>query len=245
MYEEEQEQTVPISPPPTAEQTVVVCGTAGGVGTSVISALLAEYRAATTLGGASWWIDAAGNDGDLHQRLRATGDPVLLRSTLGAGLWPLPEEATVTDAILNAWRFGAVPVVDAGARPLTILDDLCEPEMSVVTPILVVGPRPDLLNRAREIFTEWERTGVLRRAIVVICNQIPGLDHQGLTGLLTDVVSGQVAGVVGMDYEPVLGEGTALDREAQERFAPHTWEVLQALVTHTTAARPQSPAAQQ
>ncbi|MFW0783707.1 hypothetical protein AAFP35_04240 [Gordonia sp. CPCC 206044] len=237
MSEEAQGSTEPINPPATAERTVVVAGTAGGVGTSVISALLAEYRAAASLGGSSWWVDAAGNDGDLHQRLRATGDPALLRSTLGAGLWPLPEDATVTDAILNAWRFGSTPVVDAGARPLTVLDDLTEPEMVDVTPVLVVGPRPDLLNRAREIFTEWDQTGVLRRAIVVICNQIPGLNHKALTDMLIGVVSGKVAGVVGFEYEPVLGEGTALDRDAQQRFAPATWASLQALAAATVNGR--------
>ncbi|WAC57654.1 hypothetical protein [Gordonia sp. SL306] len=232
MSEDAQGQSGPIRPPDTAERSVVVCGTAGGVGASVVSALLAEYRAATSLGGASWWVDAAGNDGDLHQRLRATGDEALLRTASGTGLLPAPD-AAVTDVVLHTWRFGAVPVVDAGSRPLTVLSELETPELRDVTPVLVVGPRPDLLNRAREIFTEWDQAGVLARTIVVICCQVPTLNHQALTQMLVDVVSGKVAGVVGLEYEPVLGEGTALDRDAQQGFSRSTWSALRSLATST------------
>ncbi|WP_431309244.1 hypothetical protein [Gordonia prachuapensis] len=232
MSEDMQGHGGPVSPPSTNERSVVVCGTAGGVGTSIISALLAEYRAATSLGGASWWVDAAGNDGDLHQRLRATGDEALLRTAAGTGLLPAPE-AAITDVVVHAWRFGAVPVVDAGARPLTVLPELCEPELSDVTPVLVVGPRPDLLNRSREVFSEWEHAGLLQRTIVVICCQVPTLNHQALTGMLTDAVTGQVAGVIGMEYEPVLGAGTSLDKVAQQQFLPTTWESLQRLAAST------------
>nr|WP_237421560.1 hypothetical protein [Gordonia sp. SID5947] len=232
MSEDAQGQSGPIHPPDTAERSVVVCGTAGGVGVSVVSALLAEYRAGASLGGASWWVDAAGNDGDLHQRLRATGDQALLRTGTGTGLLPAPD-AAVTDVVLHSWRFGAVPVVDAGARPLSVLTELENPELHNVTPVLVVGPRPDLLNRAREIFTEWDHSGVLSRTVVVICCQVPTLNHQALTQMLVDVISGKVAGVVGLDYEPVLGEGTALDRDAQQRFSPSTWKAFRSLATST------------
>ncbi|NDZ92967.1 hypothetical protein G3I13_19200 [Streptomyces sp. SID6673] len=222
-------------PPDTAERSVVVCGTAGGVGTSVVSALLAEHRAATSLGGASWWVDAAGNDGDLHQRLRATGDEALLRTASGTGLLPAPD-AAVTDVVLHTWRFGAVPVVDAGSRPLTVLSELESPELRDVTPVLVVGPRPDLLNRAREIFTEWDQAGVLERTIVVICCQVPTLNHHVLTEMLIDVVSGRVSGVVGLDYEPVLGDGTRLDRVAQQRFSPQAEAAITNLAVLTTTS---------
>ncbi|AZG47041.1 hypothetical protein [Gordonia insulae] len=234
------QQPDPIHPPNTAERSVVVCGTAGGVGASVVSALLAEYRAARSLGGASWWVDAAGNDGDLHQRLRATGDQALLRTASGTGLLPAPD-AAVTDVVLHSWRFGAVPVVDAGARPLTVLSELEATELQSVTPVLVAAPRPDLLNRAREIFTEWDHAGVLGRTIVVICCQVPTLNHQALTDMLIDVVSGKVAGVIGLDYEPVLGDGTAVDTGAQERFSQSTWgslEQLAALTRHTHTRAP-------
>ncbi|MCF3936858.1 hypothetical protein [Gordonia tangerina] len=232
MTEDMQGHGGPIPPPSNSERSVVVCGTAGGVGTSVISALLAEYRASTSLSGASWWVDAAGNDGDLHQRLRATGDEALLRTAAGTGLLPAPE-AAITDVVLHTWRFGAVPVVDAGARPLTALPELCSPDLADVTPVLVVGPRPDLLNRSREVFSEWEHAGVLRRTIVVICCQVPTLNHQALTGMLTDAVTGEVAGVIGLDYEPVLGAGTALDNAAQQGFSPATRQSIHDLAAAT------------
>lgn len=106
--------------------------------------------------------------------------------------------------------------------------------MHDVTAVLVVSPRPDLLNRAREIFTEWDNSGVLARTIVVICYQVPTLNHQALTQMLIDVVSSSVAGVIGFDYEPVLGGGTALDREAQQRFAPGSGNALRDLATLTS-----------
>ncbi len=109
-----------------AERAVVVCGTAGGVGTSVVSALLAEHRASSTLGLLSWWVDASGNDCDIELRLRGSGNPELLRTASGTGLWLPPEEATVTDAVVETWRQGAVPVVDAGAHPLTLLPELAD-----------------------------------------------------------------------------------------------------------------------
>ncbi|MGC4960805.1 hypothetical protein [Gordonia sp. DT101] len=236
MSEDAQGQSGTIRPPDTAENSVVVCGTAGGVGTSVVSALLAEHRAATSLGGASWWVDAAGNDGDLHQRLRATGDQALLRTAAGTGLLPAPD-AAVTDVVVHTWRFGAVPVVDAGSRPLTVLSELETPELRDVTPVLVVGPRPDLLNRAREIFTEWDDAGVLARTIVVICCQVPTLNHQALTDMLIEVVAGRVAEVVGLDYEPILGDGTALDKAAQQRFSQNTWTAINQLTVATGAVR--------
>ncbi|MFW0793153.1 hypothetical protein AAFP30_05020 [Gordonia sp. CPCC 205515] len=230
-------QAPPVDPRTRPEHAVVVCGTAGGVGTSVVAAMLAEHRAATTLGPMSWWVDAAGNDGDLELRLRGQGDPELLRTTAGTGLWLPPDDATVPDAIVESWRLGGVPVVDAGARSLSVLPDLVESELAHVTPILVVGPRPDLLNRARIIFTEWDRVGLLQSTIVVICCQVPTLNHEALTQMLKDTVTGQVAGVVGLDYDPVLGAGTALDRGAQQAFSPGTHAAFQALAAATTDAR--------
>ncbi|GAA3708910.1 hypothetical protein GCM10022238_24910 [Gordonia hankookensis] len=160
----------------------------------------------------------------------------MLRTASGTGLLPAPD-AAVTDVVLHTWRFGAVPVVDAGSRPLTVLSELESPELRDVTPVLVVGPRPDLLNRAREIFTEWDQAGVLERTVVVVCCQVPTLNHQALTQMLIDVVSGSVAGVIGFDYEPVLGGGTALDREAQRGFAPGSWNAFRDLAELTSGRR--------
>lgn len=237
MSQEPQRQPPPVDPRTRPEHAVVVCGTAGGVGTSVVAAMLAEYRAATTLGPMSWWVDAAGNDGDLELRLRGQGDPELLRTAAGTGLWLPPDDATVPDAVVESWRRGAVPVVDAGARSLSVLPDLVESELAHLTPILVVGPRPDLLNRSRIIFTEWERVGLLQSTIVVICCQVPTLNHEALTHMLKDTVTGRVGAVVGFDYDPVLGAGTVLDRGAQQTFSPQTRQTLQAVAAATSDAR--------
>ncbi|MGC5258108.1 hypothetical protein ACPXCG_17330 [Gordonia sp. DT218] len=126
--------------------------------------------------------------------------------------------------------------MDAGARPLSVLTELENPEMHDVTAVLVVSPRPDLLNRAREIFTEWDNSGVLARTIVVICYQVPTLNHQALTDMLIEVVAGRVAEVVGLDYEPILGDGTALDKAAQQRFSQNTWAAISQLAVLTTTS---------
>ncbi|SCC61433.1 hypothetical protein GA0061091_1533, partial [Gordonia sp. v-85] len=54
-------------------------------------------------------MDASGNDCDVELRLRGSGSPELLRTAAGTGLWLPPEEATVTDAVVETWRQGAVP----------------------------------------------------------------------------------------------------------------------------------------
>ncbi|MCR5980184.1 hypothetical protein GDN83_20965 [Gordonia jinghuaiqii] len=219
------------------ERAVVVCGTAGGVGTSVISALLAEQRASSTLGLLSWWVDASGNDCDIELRLRGSGNPELLRTSSGTGLWLPPDDATTTDAVVEAWRQGAVPVVDAGAHPLTLLPELAEDDLPNLTPVLVISPRPDLLNRSRVIFTEWDRAGVLEQTIVVIASQVPALQRDGLAEMLVGVVSGSVGGVIGLDYDPVIGAGTYLDSEARRAFLPGTHEAITKLAALTTNQR--------
>lgn len=226
---------VPSTP---SERPVLVCGTAGGVGTSVVSALLADHRAATTLGEASWWGDLAGNDSDIGERMCVDADPMLPRSSLGAGHWRVPADRNVTEAIVYARQCGAVPVVDAGSRPLSVLPHLSGVQLAGVTPVLVIGPRPDLLNRAREALGQWQRAGILQKTVVVINCQIPTLNHQALTEMLVGTISGQVAGVIGLDYDPVLGEGTALDWNAQEGLAPTTLLALQSLANATVDGHP-------
>ncbi|GAC52038.1 hypothetical protein [Gordonia amicalis] len=219
------------------ERAVVVCGTAGGVGTSVVSALLAEHRAASSLGLLSWWVDASGNDCDIELRLRGTGNEELLRTASGTGLWLSPEEAAVTDAVVEVWRQGAVPVVDAGAHPLTLLPELAEDDLPNLTPVLVISPRPDLLNRARIIFTEWDRAGVLEHTVVVIGSQLPVPQQKGLADMLVGVVSGAVGTVIGLDYDPVIGAGTALDQDARRGLLPATAEAIAKLAAATSNQR--------
>ncbi|MCG7633036.1 hypothetical protein MHN80_12000 [Gordonia McavH-238-E] len=217
-----------------AERAVVVCGTAGGVGTSVVSALLAEHRASSTLGLLSWWVDASGNDCDIELRLRGSGNQELLRTASGTGLWLPPDDATATDAVVETWRQGAVPVVDAGAHPLTLLPELAEDDLPNLTPVLVIAARPDLLNRARVVFAEWDRAGVLEKTIVVISSQMPTTHDDGLADMLVNVVSGAVGGVIGLDYDPVIGAGTALDHDARRGCLPATHQAIATLAAATT-----------
>ena len=215
----------------------MVCGTAGGVGTSVIAALLADRRAATTLGESSWWIDAAGNDGDLELRTRASGDPDLLRTEFGTGLYLAREEDTISESVAYAWSRDAVPVVDVGARAMSVLPDLAEgPLAGLMIPVMVMSPRPDLLNRAKVFLDQWQRAGVLRRTIIVINPQVPDVDDHALREPLVTAVSGQVAGVVAFEYDPVLGSGRALDRSAQPVLSPSTVAAVTELIAATSSS---------
>lgn len=232
------------------ERPVIVCGTSGGVGTSVVSALLADYRAAE-LGERSWWVDLSHTDSDMVERLGADelGDTGWWQSGRGTTLWSPtegssipttfyaspPEGSSIPRALYEASTTGAaVPVVDAGTRAhdaaTTIRD---HHQTGAATPVLVLGPRPDLINRARRVFSLWEAAGVLEHTVLVVCCQVPTLNHAALTDMLHDAMTGHVAAVVALDYDPTLGSGTALDRGAQERLSPRTWDAIGALAELT------------
>ena len=48
------------------------------------------------------------------------------------------------------------------------------------------------------------------------------------------VVSGAVGGVIGLDYDPVIGAGTPLDQEARRGFLPATHQAIATLAAATT-----------
>lgn len=220
------------------EYPVVVCAAAGGAGASVISALLAEYRAGSTLGAASWWVDAAPSDGDLPARLGVELFPDVPVSTGDSGvtLWHPVGRTGVREVVADTASQGAVPVIDAGARAMSVLEELSG--WDSVVPVLVCEPRPDLLNRVRAVLTAWRDARVLQRAVLVIDCQIPTLNHSYLTELLTDAVAGQLAAVIGVDYDTTLGSGGALDRAAQSELGEHTWLSIGQLAAVTTGSGP-------
>ncbi len=222
------------------ERAVVVCGTAGGVGTSVVSALLAEHRAASSLGLLSWWVDASGNDCDIELRLRGTGNEELLRTASGTGLWLSPEEAAVTDAVVEVWRQGAVPVVDAGGAPA----DAAARTRRGRPPEPHAGARDQPATRPAQPGTDHlhrmgPRGGVLEHTVVVIGSQLPVPQQKGLADMLVGgVVSGGAVGtVIGLDYDPVIGAGTALDQDARRGLLPATAEAIAKLAAATSNQR--------
>lgn len=218
------------------ERPVIVCGTSGGVGTSVVSALLADYRAAE-LGERSWWVDLSHTDSDMVERLGADelGNQGWWQSGRGTQLWSPTEGSSIPTALYEASTTGAaVPVVDAGTRAHAAAATIGEHHHpGAATPVLVLGPRPDLINRARRVFSLWDAAGVLEHTVLVLCCQIPTLNHAALTDMLHDAMTDRVAAVVAIDYDPVLGTGTALDRDAQERLSPRTWDAIGALAELT------------
>lgn len=218
------------------ERPVIVCGTSGGVGTSVVSALLADYRAAE-LGERSWWVDLSHNDSDMIERLGADelGDTGWWQSGRGTTLRSPTEGSSIPTALYEASTTGAaVPVVDAGTRAHAAAVAAAHVALAgAAIPVLVLGPRPDLINRARRVFSLWEAAGVLEHTVLVVCCQVPTLNHAALTDMLHASMTGHVAAVVALDYDPVLGSGTALDRDAQERLSPRTWDAIGALAEMT------------
>lgn len=136
-----------------------------------------------------------------------------------------------------AWSRDAVPVVDVGARAMSVLPDLAEgPLAELMIPVMVMSPRPDLLNRAKVFLDQWQRAGVLRRTIIVINPQVPDVDDHALREPLVTAVSGQVAGVVASEYDPVLGSGRALDQSAQQVLSPSTVAAVTELIAATSSS---------
>ena len=78
---------------------------------------------------------------------------------------------------------------------------------------------------------------MLEQTVVVITTPLPVPQQEGLAEMLVGVVSGAVGGVIGLDYDPVIGAGTGLDAEARRGFLPATAATIAELASATSNRR--------
>ena len=193
---------VALPPRPRPAPTLLVTGAAGGAGTSVLSVLAADARAAG--GQDAVWIDHWAT-GDAATRI--TGTPTDAaegpqRSVSGAQLLtgghrPLAE-------VIDAAPVGASIVVDAG-----VFDD---PSLwpQAVSVVLVIAARPDTANRSKAALAALAGAGLLARATIVVACLDPWAAH--LVGhRLTEALSPRTGQVLLWDYDPHLGSGGPID----------------------------------
>ncbi|QHN28976.1 hypothetical protein [Gordonia pseudamarae] len=224
------------------EQPVLVCSTAGGTGVSVLSALLADRRARSGLGSMSWWVDCAPGDSDLPGRMGVAvdvdGEPV--SSSVGATIWrPSPSRATPfspispESALKEATSRGAVPVLDTGSSARSVVPLLAD--NPAIVPVLVLGARPDLLNRARPVLTEWAAAGVLARTVLILNGQVPLQVQQHLSAQVTNALAGWVRVVITIHYDQHLGAGGALSPDRRDQLSTQFMQMLGRLSAATVS----------
>ncbi|PYE12042.1 hypothetical protein DFR67_12650 [Williamsia limnetica] len=184
-------------------RTVVVVGAAGGAGTSVLSVLAADARAAA--GQHAVWIDRSAT-GDAANRITTPSGSdaadALVRSVSGAQL--LTGERGSLSEVVETAPAGASVVLDAG-----VLDDPARwpGEVSV---LLVIAARPDTANRSKAALAALDVAGLLEHATVVVSCLDPWAAH--LVGhRLTEALSRRAGRVLLWDYDPHLGSGGPID----------------------------------
>lgn len=206
------------SRPVTADseaQGVVVAGAYGGVGTTVLSALLAEYRHYTDADGGGGWANASAALCDLPARW--SPEPGLVRAC---------EQHTASQVS----ELRGAPVVDAGAQASTVSSLLLDTRW---TPVLVIGVRPDLLNRARPVLSAWQEAGVLASSVVVLNCQVPMLNAQALSEYVQGSLAGHARAVLGVEYDPILGEGEEFCLSSVSERTAQSVAQLQNLISGT------------
>lgn len=188
---------------PRPASTLLVAGAAGGAGTSVLSVLAADARAAGDQ--RAVWIDHCAT-GDAATRIATPTQMAPAegpsRSVSGAQL--LAVEHRPLAEVIDAAPVGASIVVDAG-----VLDDpmLWPGGVSVV---LVIAARPDTANRSKAALAALAGAGLLADATVVVACLDPWAAH--LVGRrLTDALSRRTGRVLLWDYDPHLGSGGPID----------------------------------
>lgn len=191
---------------------VVVCGVSGGVGTSVISSLLADHRAASGMASSSWWADLSGNDTNVPDRfgVQLVGENAVASTVSGATFWRPPIGSSPGGTITSIHTQAGTTVVDAGARALSLTSHLASPEAEDPLLVLVVACRPDNLNRARQVLSAWDQAGLLPKTVVALTNTTAAPAGRDLTELARQAFTSKVRAVVAFGYEPELATGTSL-----------------------------------
>lgn len=200
---------------PRPAPTLLVTGAAGGAGTSVLSVLAADARAAN--GQHAVWIDHWAT-GDAATRI-TSADQIATperpaHSVSGAQL--LTCEHRPLREVIDAAPLGASVAVDAG-----VLDDAVA-WPAAVSAVLVIAARPDTANRSRTALAALAAAGLLEDTTVVVACLDPWAAH--LVGRrLTDALSTRTQRVVLWDYDPHLGAGGPID---PARLSTSTTQVL-------------------
>lgn len=206
LADDEGEQRTPAPP-----RDVVVCGVAGGVGTSVVSALLADYRAKVGMASASWWVDLAGNDGNIVDRFGAQmGSDGVARSFGGPSLWRPPVGTTPASAVASVQTLAGVAVVDAGAHALSLTAQLDSHDLTESTPVLVIACTPDSLNRSRRILAAWQEAEILPRTVLALTSPTPGKSTPELADMALNALSHKVYAAIPFEYTTSLADGMSL-----------------------------------
>lgn len=205
---DDEDKTSSDRPDAATPRNVVVCGASGGVGTSIVSALLADRRAAAGLASTSWWLDLAGNDSPIADRFGVRlDDGGVARSPGGATLWRPPPGTTPGAAITSVQTRAGISVVDAGARALSLTAHLAGSEAANAVPVLVIAARPESLNRSRQILTAWQQAGVLARTAIVLTDPTPGPPNQNLTALAQQAITQKVHAAIAFAHDRTLAHG--------------------------------------
>lgn len=219
------------APPKQPTAPMVVFGSAGGVGASVVSALVASYWADQSASGqvSTAWVDGAPGDGDMMDRLGAEGEDSWQQPDR-LGLWrPDGYPDDLVEVVGDAGAGGVVPFIDAGARAVRSLNEVQALVAGGAVPVLVIGLRPDLLNRSRSILSLWADGGVLASTIVVLNTTVPGIADNILDHTTSDLFARSARDCIGLDYDPVLGLGGSLRAEDRGRLHTETQKSIEAI----------------
>lgn len=193
---------VALPPRPRPAPTLLVAGAAGGAGTSVLSVLLADARAAG--GQDAVWIDHWAT-GDAATRITGTqGNAAQGPAHSVSGAQLLTGEHRSLAEVLDGTSVGASIVVDAGV----LVDPAPWPQ--AVSVVLVIAARPDTANRSKGALATLAAAGILPGATVVVACLDPWAAH--LVGhQLTESLSPRTGRVLLWDYDPHLGSGGLID----------------------------------